>query len=255
MGNFWKDRFADIRGNLIWQILVWVFGGGMITAVATFIQFARHHELTWNMAILVFVISTLGLAVAFLLASQRTKSDPLREATQSVASGQLSQIAQGTPGLLPGEQPVDFDAMQFFKTAYQSGWTADVEKRIKVAANQNSKIYAPEDFYAKLIGIGLISYKHDITWAYIWKSQLLMLAELAKRGFLTISQTRKFYDQGVRDYPMNYVNYSFQQWLSFVETEGFFLRRPADVLEITMAGRDFLGYLAFRGWQFDQRKG
>jgi hypothetical protein len=81
------------------------------------------------------------------------------------------------------QPPVDFNAAQFFRLAYHSDWTADVEKRIRIAAHQNQPNVC-EDFYAKFIGVGMVAYYHDIVWAYIFKSQITMLMELNRRGGL-----------------------------------------------------------------------
>ena len=215
----------------------------------------------WRWVILSIVLATLvGTTIQLLVQSredhERQASDAVRDAKQDAIIGHLTQVPPKTPELLPGDLPVSFDAGRYFRTSHQSAWTADIETRIKIAAAQNKTAFAPEDFYAKLISIGLIAYKHDITWAYIWKSQLLMLAEMVKQnGYLSLLAARKFYDQATKDYPANYANYSFEQWLGFVEAQGFFLRRPSDILEVTLACRDFLAYLAFHGRQFDQRKG
>jgi hypothetical protein len=49
----------------------------------------------------------------------------------------------------------------------------------------------PEDFYAKLLGIGLISYHHDITWAYIpFGEPLRFFSELFVASFFKVRCVR-----------------------------------------------------------------
>jgi hypothetical protein len=153
------------------------------------------------------------------------------------------------------QPPVDFDATEFFRLAYHSDWTADIEKRIRIAAHQNQP-NDHETFYARFIGVGLVSYSHDITWAYIFKSQIVMLMELNQRnGIMPLSAAKAHYDKAAIDYPAVYANYSFDQWMTFVKTNLLVLHHPTDMLEITTRGKDFLKYLTHWGRYPDARKG
>jgi hypothetical protein len=93
--------------------------------------------------------------------------------TQHEQQGSALQTAVG----MSIQAPVSFDATQYFRLSYHSDWTAEAEKWIRLAAQQNEP-NDHEGFYAKFIGIGLVAYHHDIVWAYIFKSQFLMLMEL-----------------------------------------------------------------------------
>ncbi len=111
-------------------------------------------------------------------------------------------------------------------------------------------------FLARFIGVGLISYLHDITWAYIFKSQLLMMLELNRRGgFLPLNDAKPYYDKAVADYPKLYANYSFNGWISFIKEHQLIIQHPTDMLEITVRGKDFLKYLTHWGRYPDVRQG
>jgi hypothetical protein len=105
---------------------------------------------------------------------------PKGELARSVTPPQpAQQLTTSFPSLsaLYGQVPqVTFNAPEWFRHAYYSPLTAEIENNIKIAAEQNHPGNR-EIFYARFIGVGLVSYFHDITWAYIYKSQLLMLTE------------------------------------------------------------------------------
>ena len=102
----------------------------------------------------------------------------------------------------------------------------------------------------------MISYLHDITWAYIFKSQIMMLTELNRRnGMMPLADAEPYYDNAAIACPQVYAQYSFHQWLNFIVAQQLVLRHPSDMLEITMRGRDFLKYLTHWGRVVDERWG
>ncbi|HEY6767213.1 MAG TPA: hypothetical protein VI386_20825 [Candidatus Sulfotelmatobacter sp.] len=148
-----------------------------------------------------------------------------------------------------------FDATEHFKHSYVSTFTAEVEKNIRIAANQNQP-NDREGFFARFIGLGLVSYMHDITWAYIYKSQLLMLLELNRRGgWLPLSDVKGYYDRAAIDSPNLYSDYSFGQWQAFIKSQDLLIQHPSDMFEITVRGEDFLKYLTHWGRYADARSG
>lgn len=228
----------------------------------------------WKWVIMVLVVLAIGgLTIQLFIQSRedhdREKRDnelderhqgietKITELTQLVSKGvQLVPSSKKDASALPMNPPVDFNAAKYFQAAHQSAWTADVEKRIRVAAEQNSSLFSAEEFYSKFIGIGLVSYLHDITWAYIWKSQILFLAELNRQnGIAPISTARTFYSHGATDAPGFYTNYTFDQWLNFLQTQNLIIKHPSDMLEITLRGRDYLSYSTHNSRTADQRRG
>lgn len=212
-------------------------------------------------AFVLIVLALIGATVTLFSQSkedlERDKRDAQRDKTEQAIMAQLksSFLVSTIPDPNSVMPPVNFNAAQYFNTAHHSLCTADVEKRIRIAAAQNRAHYSPEDFYAKFIGVGLVSYFHDITWAYIWKSQFLMLAELNRQGgVLPIQRAKAFYDLGAKDYPGNYASYTFEQWLNFLLTQALIVKHPSDMIEITVGGRDFLSYSAHFSRTGDMRR-
>lgn len=146
-----------------------------------------------------------------------------------------------------------FNAKEYFRTAYFSPVTAEIEQSMKIVAHEYDP-NNPEVFYTRLIGVGAAACHYDLTWAIIFKSQLDLLAELnraAKR--VSISVARKFYDGAAEKYPNIYPKYGFDHWLGYLQSQSLLVRYPSetpdipDTIEITHAGRDFLKFLAHWG--------
>jgi hypothetical protein len=177
-----------------------------------------------------------------------------RKAPQGLQQSQPIQLSRamlppGIPTLsaLQGQVPqVTFDAKEYFRRAYFSPLTAEIENNIKIAAERNEQ-GNHEAFYARFIGVGFVAYVHDIAWVVIYKSQLLLLYALNSKGLLPVSEAKKFYNQAVIDYPQTYAKYSFDQWMAYLVDAQFVVRPPSEMLDITHKGKDFLKYLAHWG--------
>src|SRR5437763_14414700 len=112
-------------------------------------------------AIIVFVS-----VVAFVLVAKSNK-----QTQQSSASIQVPvTIEPGIPTLsaLLGQNPqIKFDAKRFFALAHYSPVTAEIEKNIRIIAQQN----APNDkeaYYPRFIGVAVVAYPHDVSWFTIY---------------------------------------------------------------------------------------
>jgi hypothetical protein len=235
-------QYNDIRGNFKWAILLglwWVighYGKKMLESIPNITS--------W----MVWTIIVLLSAVAFVWVAKAEKNKRVVSAIQQTST-QPPAIVPGIPTLsaLLGQNPnIDFDARKFFALAHYSPITAEVEKNIKIAAQQNSP-NDKEAFYARLIGIGLVAYQHDVTWHTIYGSQLAALAELNSRGLIPIADLKKHYDKAVAAYPNAYSNYSFQQWLDFMKARSVIATYPTQMVELSFGGKDFMKYLAHTG--------
>jgi hypothetical protein len=131
--------------------------------------------------------------------------------------------------------------------SYFSPITAEVEHNIRIIA-RDAEPKNPEAFYARFIGVGLVAAVHDATWYRIFKSQLLMLNEMNRRGgVLPLLDAKQFYIRAVPVCPKVYPAYTFEQWLNYVKAEQLLLHHPTDMLEITHRGKDLIKYLAHWG--------
>ena len=239
MWNWLVTQYNDIRGNLKWALLLglwWViahFGKQMLQSIPQISQW-----MVW--AIIVFVS-----VVAFVLVAKSNK-----QTQQSSTSIQVPvTIEPGIPTLsaLLGQNPqIKFDAKRLFALAHYSPVTAEIEKNIRIIAQQN----APNDkeaFYARFIGVGVVAYQHDVSWFTIYGSQLEALAELNSRGLIPVADLKKHYDKAVMAYPKTYANYSFEQWLNYMQSRMLIARYPSQMVELSFNGKDFLKYLAHVG--------
>ena len=78
-------------------------------------------------------------------------------------------------------------------------------------------------------------------------SQLEALAELNSRGLIPVADLKKHYDKAVMAYPKTYANYSFEQWLNYMQSRMLIARYPSQMVELSFNGKDFLKYLAHVG--------
>jgi len=165
-------------------------------------------------------------------------------------SGQNQTTQNATNVLMTS--PTTFDATAFFQRAYISPLQPENENNIRAAAVQNQP-NDREGFYVRLIAVGSLAYIYDQAWAYIFKSQLLLLHELNRRLLLPLAGAKTFYDKAAIDFPDRYANYPFDRWLEFVTTHGLAIRHPSEMVEITVRGRDFLKYLVHWGFSVDDK--
>lgn len=238
--GFWKDRWEDIRGHLLWQIVVWVCGGGLVTAVFQAIRNWQHLPFEWWFSVAVFLISSLALGVVMLVARTRNQ----------VTQADIVQTERAASLTTPSST---FNATEYFRTAYYSPLQDEIRKNICAAANATQP-NDREGFFLKVISIGVMGYLYDTTWFTIYRSQLLFLLELNhKNGLLPLRIAQTYYDKAVLDHPVAYEKYSFDQWLNYMKVQLLILMHPSDMIEITVRGKDFLKYLVHWGRTPDQR--
>ena len=95
-----------------------------------------------------------------------------------------------------------------------------------------------------------------MTWSTIFKSQILALQEsMSRSGWLPSNDAKSFYDKAVAEYRQIYRNYSFDQWLAYMQGEQLIIKHPSNMLEITHRGNDFLKYVAHWGRKIEAKAG
>ena len=63
-----------------------------------------------------------------------------------------------------------------------------------------------------------------------------------------LATIRPFYDLGASNFPSVYENYTFEQWLGYLESSQLVARLPGDRITISINGRAFLKYLVHQGY-------
>lgn len=242
----WVKQYDDVRGNLKWAVLLglwWVisnYGKKMLELIP--------HISAWMVwTIIVFVSAAAFVWVAKL--EKKPQHTVKAEPAASQTPTQPPAIVPGIPtlsGLLGQTPDITFDAKKFFALAHYSPVTAEIEKNIRIIAQQNYP-NDKEAFYARFIGVGVVAYQHDVTWLTIYGSQLAALGELNSRGLIPVADLKKHYEKGVADYPKTYANYSFEQWMDYMQSRMLIARYPSQMVELSFNGKDFLKYLAHVG--------
>jgi hypothetical protein len=226
--SFWKDRWDDIRGSLLWQVIIWICGGGLVTAVAQILAAIRDHPLALKDALLVFVISALALAVAFLLAAaRRNAAIPQAQGSHTTALEQLK------------------NADDFYRT-YDNALLVEAETNIRSQANQYKSPDDREKFLTRTLASTFIVVVFENDWHTIFGSQLRLLEELNSQP-VTIEEIRNnHYQHAVEKFPAVYSNYSFESWIGFLHAN-VLTAQHGNTVSITVRGREFLKYLIHQG--------
>jgi len=226
--------------------IVIALGGGALVAATSRAFLNIHGLLLWAVALLAF--GALMMLGAIYVGKNPVLSNP-QSVTPAAAEVQALAAAPGVTAQLP-----NFNFDNYFRLAYISNLTEQTERDIKIlVAQQHPK--DREDTLAKFIGIGFWGYMHEATWAYIFRSQVLALTELNRRlGLMPVPDAQPFYEEAKAGNAGFYANYSFDQWLNFMQAYQLLIRHPSEMLEITLRGRDFLKFLTHWGWTADNRK-
>jgi hypothetical protein len=247
---------------------IWIIGVSTVLLAAIGLLVPPEHWglSPWRWIILGLLL--LGVAAATIIFFMQSRDDTerdikeeQREKAQQAMMTQLAQLSargdekstqttQTTPTLTPG---VNFHFDDYFRLAHVSQLTEQTAKDIKILASQQHP-NDREDTLSKFIGIGFWGYVHEVTWPYIFRSQILALTELnARGGILPLSSIKAHFDKAVVDHPSTYAQYTFDQWMNFMLTHELFLKRPGDAIELTLRGRDFLKFMTHWGWNADMR--
>jgi hypothetical protein len=229
-------------GKFVFDTIILIFSQSVIKSFFhTYIPQIPHDLATgvaWVLAAIIFL----------WLLEKHSKSAALQQlqTEQSTNQGPTSALI-GNSGSTP-----NFDATTFFKMAYVSSTDPEIQANVRRAADVNSP-GDHESFYVRLISIGLIGYRYDIIWAYIYRSQLLALMEVNRR-MMPMVELKPFYERAIQENPQHYANYPFEHWIIFLKTHLLILVHPSEMVEITVQGKDFLKYLTHCGRHPDDRK-
>jgi hypothetical protein len=232
--NWLRRQYDDVKGNFKWALL------GPLWAAITWAGNRLLHMIpnmpTWAVWVILLVTSS----VVFVWVANKRGGGARDQNTAPSATNAL--IGAGA----------NFDAALYFQKSYASSLQQGVENNARAAANQNQP-NDKEGFYVRLIAVGLIAYVYDQVWAYIFRSQILLLMEL-NRKMLTLAEVKNYYDKATSVEPTMYAHYSFDQWMTFMTGNLLLIHHPSAMVEITVRGRDFLKYLVHWGRSSDDRR-
>jgi hypothetical protein len=79
------------------------------------------------------------------------------------------------------------------------------------------------------------------------------MSELNSRGILPLADVKKHYDKAVIDYPATYTRYTFEQWMDYMQSRLLIVRYPSGMVDFSHNGKDFLRYVAHRGWDVNAK--
>lgn len=246
----WMGSWKEHRSNIVFFVVGSCGGGSVIGAVGHAIANDMHgHPTDW---ILFFVIICLGLiliAVGLRLALKLEAAPiPRQGAKNQLAAGNMPSLSA-----LHGIEPeIAFDPVEFFRTAYYSPVTSEIEHNIKVVAHR----YAPsalEDFYTRFIGIGYVATHHEYTFVLIFGSQLRALSQLNASRAIALDSIKHHYDEAAAKNPVVFKAFSFDDWCAFMKSRMLVAIYPTKMIELSHNGRDFLKYLAHVGKSSNDR--
>jgi hypothetical protein len=105
-----------------------------------------------------------------------------------------------------------------------------------------------EKFLIRILAAAAIIQQFERTYAQIWGSQLGALQFLNSLPAGADAQViRPWYDQAAGRDPQIFQNYSFDQWLGFLQSQQLIIRKE-NMVAITLEGREFLKYLLHQGY-------
>ena len=232
-------QWEDVKGHAKWALL-----GLIWWVIVTGVRYILNHYTALSPLVVWLILLVVSVWV-FVILARSLKN-------RQVA---IQSAGQGGPSNVPVPGTANFDATAFFRAAYYSEITTETEKNARLAAAQNQP-NDREGFLAKLIGVGLVGFTHEITWSSIYRSQLLILNDLLRRGALMpLTDAKTYYARAATENPELYRNYSFDGWLNFLVSRQLIIWHQSQMLEMTFMGRDFLKYLTHCGRSPEMRRG
>jgi hypothetical protein len=190
------SQWNDVKGNAKWAFL------GLAWWTVTWLSNHLVREIP-NIPHWVTVIIPLALSViAFVwLARKPIMND-----------GQKSNTAAQSASTALTTNPNQFGLENF----YDSPLAKEVENNMRQAVDTRyPQPKGREEYLFRYIGLGVVATIYDNAWAYIFRSQILLLEELNRRS-MPLGEAREFYNKAVQQTPTEYAAYSFDQWLEWL---------------------------------------
>jgi hypothetical protein len=214
------------HGDLIVRILGGLGGGQLVRAALV----------TWTHIPHVWVTAIWLIAVALFCWLLTLLGKRKVEKRNEPAETQIAATAPSPP------QFKDVD--EFYKT-YDNALLLESEEIIRKESQQYKPGNDRERFLIRTLASGAITYAFDVVWYTIYNSQLRLLDALNSKP-LPVIEAKKYYEQASQNYPIQYLTYSFDQWLSYLHSWVMVVQN-GDTIVISVRGREFLKYLVHQG--------
>jgi len=148
------------------------------------------------------------------------------------------------PPQLPAPPKEDQSAQEFFRS-FENALVREHEERIRTDMSAR-KLETPADrekALLKSLALTQIGTRFELAYRGVYASQLALLVHLnAHPDGLPASALQSFYEDAAKAFPFLYENYSFDGYLSFLESYGL-ITRVHDMVHMSLAGREFLKYI------------
>lgn len=194
---------------------------------------------SWPAVALVFGVIALMLfrkpALAFL------------DRTHEVGVGNV-RLSARPPERQQAEAPPDLSKTEKLASTFQSPVLIETEQFILKELNAESNLPAErEKILVKHLAALGIALSFERTYRIIFGSQISLLNLLATVPPQGIENVRPFYEQAKSKDAGLYGQFTFVQWLGFLE-ESALVTKQAEKITITVRGKEFLKYLIDAGY-------
>lgn len=195
----------------------------VLAAFLIFIFFFRH---SISNVISRLRLSKLGMA-EFVQESEQQKTEVETKQLETARPDRLRLVSRSAPVDPLIAQQVDVLRIELDQRA-----TAPSER---------------EELLLQSVALWQYNHKHARTARFIFGSQVELLQELnAKPQGESVDHLKKYYDEAVQAFPDSYKNYSYGQYINFLEAQGLVLR-IIDRVTLTPEGKAFLAYRVWTG--------
>jgi len=153
----------------------------------------------------------------------------------------------GSEPILPGQDDPGGSSTEKQLSETQTDPVPAVENQVKILRRQLDEAESTlninrETALLRALARSNLREHFERTYRHIWGSQLHALQKLNSVVTSNTGVLKPFYDLAATQHPSVYENYSFDEWLRFLEGQSLLILRD-DIVEITMEGQEFLKYL------------
>lgn len=147
------------------------------------------------------------------------------------------------PQLAPQPGPISTEADRFFKN-FENPILLEREEGIRKDLDRNKLTGGErEKALVRVLAVHQVGIHFERVYNVIWASQLALLIHLSGRPLgESVEALRFFYDSAAERFPQMFSNYSFDQYVGFLE-QSILIERRENTWVLLPLGREFLKYL------------